>query len=113
MDPLSRQEDEGISDPEKTPPDQTESLTLRVSDETRVAGAMFEASKRRKTGSIFSLTVDLSANGTLGLGVKVLKNTTLAISMLKRLNGVEGPGESAGVRLGRANFHPTLFLFLR
>lgn len=82
----------------------SESLTLRVSDETRVASALYEASKKRKTGSIYSLSVQLAPNGTLGLGVKALKNNILVISMLKRVNGQLGPGEAAGVRLGKLFF---------
>lgn len=91
-------------------PKKSESLTLRVSDETRVASAIYEASKKRKTGSIYSLSIQLSSNGTLGLGVKALKNNILVISMLKRVNGILGPGEAAGVRLGDivvgVNFKP-------
>jgi hypothetical protein len=78
----------------------SESLTLRVSDEVRVAAAMYDASKKRKTGSVFSLEIKLSLTGTLGLGVKALKNNMLVISMLKRVNGHLGSGEAAGVRLG-------------
>jgi hypothetical protein len=76
------------------------SLTLQLADETRVASAMYEASKKKKTGSIYHLKIDLSSTGTLGLGVKALKNNVLAVSMLKRSYGVLGAGEQAGVRLG-------------
>ena len=42
--------------------------------------------------------------------MKILKNNILVISMLKRHNGVVGPGESAGLRLGDiifgSNFRP-------
>lgn len=76
------------------------SLTLQLADETRVASAMYEASKKKKTGSIYHLKVDISASGTLGLGVKALKNNILAVSMLKRSYGALGAGENAGVRLG-------------
>lgn len=86
-------------------PKKSESLTLRVSDETRVASAIYEASKKRKTGSIYSLSIQLSSNGTLGLGVKALKNNILVISMLKRVGGQLGPGEAAGVRLGYFLFY--------
>lgn len=79
----------------------TESLTLRSSDEHRVAAAINEASKMKKTGSLFSIIIELSSVGTLGLGVKVLKNNVLAVSMLKRVNGALGPGEMAGARLGK------------
>jgi hypothetical protein len=45
-----------------------------------------------------------------GLGVKILKNNILVISMLKRHNRLLGPGEAAGLRLGDiifgANFRP-------
>jgi hypothetical protein len=61
---------------------------------------MYEASKKKKTGSIYHLKVDLSSSGTLGLGVKALKNNILTVSMLKRSYGVLGAGEQAGVRLG-------------
>jgi hypothetical protein len=86
------------------------SLTLQLADETRVASAMYEASKKKKTGSIYHLKIDLSSSGALGLGVKALKNNILAVSMLKRTYGALGPGESAGVRLGDiivgVNFYP-------
>jgi hypothetical protein len=78
----------------------TENLTLRSTDESRVAAAISDACKKRKTGSIFSVVVELTDAGTLGLGVKILKNNILAISMLKRIYGALGPGELAGVRLG-------------
>ena len=35
-----------------------------------------------------------------GLGVKILKNNILVVSMLKRVEGCFGPGETAGLRLG-------------
>lgn len=99
--------------PENIPGNQqkkSESLSLRVSDEARVASAMYDASKKRKTGSIYSLDIALSPKGTLGLGVKALKNNILVISMLKRVGGNLGPGEAAGVRLGDivvgVNFKP-------
>ena len=38
----------------------TEHLTLRVNDESRVAAALVDSSKKRKTGSVFSVEVDLS-----------------------------------------------------
>jgi hypothetical protein len=96
--PLSRLPMENV--PGNTTTKKSESLTLRVSDEVRVAAAMYDASKKRKTGSVFSLEIKLSSNGTLGLGVKALKNNMLVISMLKRLNGQLGSGEAAGARLG-------------
>jgi hypothetical protein len=86
------------------------SLILQLADETRVASAMYEASKKKKTGSIYHLKIDLSSSGTLGLGVKALKNNILTVSMLKRSYGALGPGEAAGVRLGDiivgVNFYP-------
>lgn len=105
--PLSRIPQENI-------PGQTqrknESLSLRISDEERVGSAIYEASKKKKTGSIYSLEIELPPEGTLGLGVKALKNNMLVISMLKRINGKRGPGESAGVALGDivfgVNFRP-------
>lgn len=39
----------------------TENLTLRISDESRVTSALVDASKKRKTGSVFSVEVDLSS----------------------------------------------------
>jgi hypothetical protein len=39
----------------------TENLTLRISDEVRVTAALVESSKKRKTGSVFSVEVDLSS----------------------------------------------------
>ena len=37
----------------------TENLTLRVSDEVRVTAALVDSSKKRKTGSVFSVEVRL------------------------------------------------------
>lgn len=107
FDPLSQQSSRD-DDEEAFVNKKTESLILRASDEGRVASAMNDASKKRKTGSIFSLTVELSSLGTLGLGVKVLRNNILAVSMLKRVNGILGPGEVAGARLGILNYRSLL-----
>ena len=89
----------------------TESLTIRTSDETRIVAAMANAAKRQTTGTVFSVKVDISKTGTLGIGVKDLTDNILAVSMLKRSNGECGAGETAGVRLGDVifgiNFTPT------
>mmetsp|Transcript_2588 Transcript_2588/g.4712 ORF Transcript_2588/g.4712 Transcript_2588/m.4712 type:complete len:1040 (+) Transcript_2588:154-3273(+) len=89
----------------------TENLMLRVSDEVRVTAALVDSSKKRKTGSVFSVEVNM-VEGEMGLGVKILKNNVLVVSMLKRHNHMMGPGEAAGLRLGDivfgANFKPCL-----
>jgi hypothetical protein len=79
----------------------SETLVLRSTDEVRVSAAMVDASKKKKTGSIFSVNIDISSSSTLGLGVKNLKDSILTVSMLKRKNGVLGLAESAGIRLGK------------
>jgi hypothetical protein len=83
----------------------SETLILRTSDELRVAAAMADAAKKKKTGSLFSLRVEIPPGGTLGLGVKNLKDSILAVSMLKRKNGMLGPAESAGIRLGMNRYN--------
>lgn len=89
----------------------TESLTIRVSEEDRIKDALRDASKKLKTGSIFNVKVDVGSTGTLGIGVKDFDTNLLAVSMLKRSNGVVGAGEAAGIRLGDIifgiNFIPT------
>ena len=89
----------------------TESLTIRATDETRIVAAMANAAKRQTTGTVFSVKVDISKTGTLGIGVKDLTDNILAVSMLKRSNGECGAGENAGMRLGDVifgiNFTPT------
>lgn len=89
----------------------TENLTIRLDDEIRIVSAMQLAAKKQTTGSIYSVKVDISKKGSLGVGVKDLSDSILAISLLKRENGALGPGESAGLRLGDVvfgiNFIPT------
>jgi hypothetical protein len=46
----------------------TENLTLRVSDEVRVTAALVDSSKKRKTGSVFSVEVDLSGGEMVRIG---------------------------------------------
>lgn len=73
-----------------------ENLTIRLEDEIRIVAAMSSAAKKQTTGSIFSVVVDISKTGTLGIGVKDLNDNILAVSMLKRENNQPGPGEEAG-----------------
>jgi len=104
-DPLAQRVDDDIDSLPKSV-----NATLRSSDEARVASAMYEASKKRKTGSIYSVKVQMSETGTIGIGVKVLKNNIMAVSLLKREGGLPGTGEAAGIRLGDivvgVNFRP-------
>ena len=81
-------------------PSKSESLTLKVSDESRIVNSIADAAKKKKTGSLYSVAINFSLWGTIGLGVKNLSNNFLVVSMLKRQNGQLGPGEAAGVRLG-------------
>lgn len=81
-------------------PTKSESLTLKVSDESRIVNSITDAAKKKKTGSLYSVAINFSLWGTIGLGVKNLSNNFLVVSMLKRQNGQLGPGEAAGVRLG-------------
>ena len=78
----------------------TESLTLKVSDESRIINSIADAAKKKKTGSLYSVVINFSLWGSIGLGVKNLANNFLVVSMLKRRGGQLGPGEAAGVRLG-------------
>lgn len=73
-----------------------ENLTIRRDDEARIVTALHSASKKQTTGSIYSVVVDLSKTGTLGIGVKDLTDHVLAVSMLKRENCTPGAGEDAG-----------------
>lgn len=57
----------------------TENLTLRVSDETRVSSALVDASKKRKTGSVFSVEVDLSGGEMVN---KFNSNVTVTVTVL-------------------------------
>ncbi len=88
----------------------TESLTIRLTDELRIVGAMVDAAKKKTNGHIFTVRVDTSKSTSLCIGVKDLQDKLLAVSMLKRVNGVPGPVEQAGVRLGDVifgiNFQP-------
>ena len=90
-----------------------ESLTIRVADEARIVSAMVSAARKQTTGSVFSVRVDISGNGALGIGVKDLGDagSLLSVSMLKRADGKAGASELAGVRLGDVifgiNFQPT------
>ena len=61
---------------------------------------MADASKKKTSGSFYSVPVALLASGKMGIGVKDLSHHILAVSMLKRSNGEPGPAEVAGLRLG-------------
>ena len=64
-----------------------ESLTIRAEDESRIVSAMSDASKKKTSGSFYSVAIQLLPSGKMGIGVKDLANDILAISMLKRPNG--------------------------
>ena len=64
-----------------------ESLTIRAEDESRIVSAMSDASKKKTSGSFYSVVIQLLTSGKMGIGVKDLANDILAISMLKRPNG--------------------------
>lgn len=81
-------------------PSKIQSLTIRVSDEARIVTSVRDASKKLTSGGIFSVKVDISSSGALGIGVKDLVDNILTVSMLKRSGGVPGAGEAAGIRLG-------------
>lgn len=73
-----------------------ENLSIRKEDEARIVAGLHSAAKKQSTGSIYSVVVDLSKTGTLGIGVKDLADHVLAVSMLKRENCSPGAGEDAG-----------------
>ncbi len=89
-----------------------ESLMIRAEDESRILAAINTAIKKQTSGIVFSVKVDISRTGSLGIGVKDLgEKSVLTVSMLKRNNGTPGSGELAGIRLGDVifgvNFNPT------
>jgi hypothetical protein len=89
-----------------------ESLMIRAEDESRILAAISTAIKKQTSGIVFSVKVDISRTGSLGIGVKDLgEKSVLTVSMLKRNNGTPGSGELAGIRLGDVifgvNFSPT------
>lgn len=73
-----------------------ENLIIRKEDELRIVASLHKAARKQTNGSIFSVVVDLSKTGTLGIGVKDLPDHVLAVSMLKRDNCQPGAGEDAG-----------------
>ena len=46
-----------------------ESLTIRLEDENRIVDALHNAAKKQTTGSMYSLKIDISKSGTLGIGM--------------------------------------------
>ena len=76
-----------------------ENLTIRREDEVRIVASIHNAAKKQATGAIYSVVVDLGKTGTLGIGVKDLADSVLAVSMLKRENCCPGAGEDAGLEL--------------
>lgn len=78
----------------------TESLTIRPADEIRIVAAMQDAAKKKTSGTVFSVRVDIRDAASLQIGVKDLADKLLTVSMLKRINSQPGPVEKAGVRLG-------------
>lgn len=45
-----------------------ESLSIRPEDEMRIVDALNDAAKKQTTGAIYSIKVDISKTGTLGIG---------------------------------------------
>ena len=46
-----------------------ENVITSLEDEERIAGSLINASKKQATGSVFSVKVDISKTGTLGIGI--------------------------------------------
>ena len=46
-----------------------ECLSIRVEDEVRIVTSLASAARKQATGSVFSVKVDISKTGTLGIGV--------------------------------------------
>ena len=87
-----------------------ESLTIRLSDEIRIVQSMTDAAKKKTSGVIFTVKVNINGAKSLGIGVKDLQDKIVAVSMLKRVNSAPGSVEVAGIRLGDIvfgiNFQP-------
>ena len=47
-----------------------ECLSIRVEDEVRIVTSLASAARKQATGSVFSVKVDISRTGTLGIGVR-------------------------------------------
>ena len=82
-----------------------ENLSIRKEDEARIVSGLHSAAKKQTTGSIYSVVVDLTKTGSLGIGVKDLADSVLAVSMLKRENCCPGAGEDAGKSRSRILFY--------
>ena len=46
-----------------------ECLSIRIEDEVRIVNSLASAARKQATGSVFSVKVDISKTGTLGIGV--------------------------------------------
>lgn len=97
-DPLSGLSKVTLADP--SPTVTMECLSIRLADEVRIVSAMVDAAKKKTSGSIFSVKIDISRVTSLSIGVKDLQDSMLVVSMVKRSNGFPGAVEQAGVRLG-------------
>eukprot|EP00981_Chlorochromonas_danica_P001373 scaffold292_cov161-Ochromonas_danica.AAC.11 len=107
QDPL-RSKEEPVAPPRHV----TTSYSLKVEDEMRIVHAIYDTAKKKAKGSVYSVTVDLShSQGGLSMGMKDLVDGILIVSLLRRADGVPGPAEAAGIRLGDVlfgmNFLPT------
>jgi len=78
------------------------SLRLCAAEEARIIKAVFDASRGREVGNVFSVCIPVNdkENQGLGVGVKVISGRMLAISVLLRPGGTPGAAENAGLQLG-------------
>ncbi|RYG65687.1 hypothetical protein EON64_11400 [archaeon] len=86
-------------------PSKKASLSIKLEDEVRIVKALHDAAKKKTSGRIFSVIVDLSQYPhNLSIGVKDLTDQILCVSLLKRSDDMPGAGEQAGIRLGDVVF---------
>eukprot|EP01031_Cornospumella_fuschlensis_P038092 gene38092-46287_t len=86
-------------------PSKKASLSIKLEDEVRIVKALHDAAKKKTSGRIFSVIVDLSQYPhNLSIGVKDLTDQILCVSLLKRSDDMPGAGEQAGIRLGDVIF---------
>jgi hypothetical protein len=95
---------------EQQPIKKKANLIIRPEEETRVVLALQKAAKKQATGSIFSVIVDISKNGTLDIGVKDLPENLLVVSLLKRGNSLPGAAEEAGSAYSKLDIFVSLMI---